>query len=288
MLHVQEPFISSNLLMTPPMTVIVQPQPSNSSRSNKVIEQLSNNYELLQKELVATRTQLEAVRQTKLKHEKETMNYTNSNKAYRTRIKEIMQVIESKQKALDGTKGSSSQLELKVKQLKDEALASRRQLEDLRRREQVLEHDRDVAVREKNQIKHKQHVLQDSIDQLRVRCEREVALLQKDHSVLVDQARYITERNEHMIELITLKLKQRRQHIEHLALMKRQLRSNTEAFVQDVRTHLQALKTEIEESAMQTKDCTHAAIQCRGEVNGLVTRIKTIAAEITASEEQQR
>ncbi|EPB89255.1 hypothetical protein HMPREF1544_03879 [Mucor circinelloides 1006PhL] len=288
MLHVQESFINSSLLMTPPMTVIVQPQPSSSSRSNKVIEQLSNKYELIQKDLAATRAQLEIMRQTKLKHEKDTINYTNSNKVYRNRIKEIMQVLESKQKALEGTKGSSSQLELKVKQLKDEALASRRQLEDLRRREQVLEHDRDVAVKEKNQIKYKQHVLQDSIDQLRVRCDREVALLQKDHSILIDQARYITERNEHMIELISLKLKQRRQHIEHLALMKRQLRSNTEAFVQDVRNHLQALKTEIDESALHTKDCTLAAIQCRGEVNGLVTRIKTIAAEITASEEQQR
>lgn len=58
MLHVQESFINSNLLMTPPMTVIVQPQPSSSSRSNKVIEQLSNKYELIQKDLAATRAQV--------------------------------------------------------------------------------------------------------------------------------------------------------------------------------------------------------------------------------------
>jgi hypothetical protein len=42
----------------------------------------------------------------------------------------------------------------------------------------------------------------------------------------------------------------------------------------------------MEDSALQRKDCIPAAIQCRGEVNGLVTRIKTIAAEITASEER--
>lgn len=58
MLHVQESFINSNLLMTSPMTVIVQPQPSSSSRSNKVIEQLSNKYELIQKDLAATRAQV--------------------------------------------------------------------------------------------------------------------------------------------------------------------------------------------------------------------------------------
>lgn len=214
------------------------------------------------------------------------MNYTNSNKIARNRIKEIMQLLESKQKALDGTKGSSSQLELKVKQLRDEAMASRRQLENLRRREQVLEHDRDMAVKEKNQTKQKQILLQDSIEQLRTRCEREMALLQKDHTVLVDQAKYITERNEYMMGLIALKLKQRRQHIEQLALMKRQLRSNTASFVQEVKNQLQAFKTEIEGSALQTKDSTFAAIQCKGEVNGLLTRIKTIAAEITASEER--
>lgn len=58
MLHVQESFINSNLLMTPPMTVIVQPQPSSSSRSSKVIEQLGNKYELIQKDLAATRSQV--------------------------------------------------------------------------------------------------------------------------------------------------------------------------------------------------------------------------------------
>lgn len=223
-----------------------------------------------------------------MKHEKETTNYTNSNKIYRARIQEIMQVLKSKQSILEGTKGSSTQLEFKVKQLKGEALASRRQLEDLRRREQVLEHDRDIAVKEKNQIKHKQHLLQDSIDQLHVRSEREMALLAKDHSMRMDQAQHISERNEHMIELINLKLKQRRQCLDNLAMMKRQLRSNTEAFVNHVRLNLQALQTEIEQSALQTKDCTLASIQCRGEVNGLVTRIKTIAAEITASEGQQQ
>lgn len=287
MLHVQESFVhTSNLLMTPPITVMVQPQPSSSSRSNKVVEQLSGRLESIYLDIAATRQQLETIRQNKLQHEKDITNNTNSNKVCRTRIKEIMQVLESKQKALEGTKGSSNQLELKVKQLKDEALASRRQLEDLRRREQVLEHDRDVAVKEKNQTKQKQNLLQDSIEQLRVRCEREIALLAKDHSVLIEQSKYITERNECMAELISLKLAQRKNYIENLTMMKKQLQVNTSNFVENVRSHLQALKTEIDQSALQTKDCTMAAIQCRGEVNGLVTRIKTIAAEITASEER--
>ncbi|KAG1177704.1 hypothetical protein G6F70_001760 [Rhizopus microsporus] len=285
MLHIQDSFShTSSLLMSPPIAVVVQPQPSTSSRTNKVLEQLSSKYEAIQNEISTTKAQLETLRQAKLQNEKDTQYYLSSNKVYRDRIKEIMQALESKQKLLDETKKVSSQLELKVKQLKDEALASRRQLEDLRKREQVLEHDRDVAVKEKNQLKHKHHLLEDSVEQLRDRCQREMALLEKDHSLLVEQAKYITERNELMMELINIKLKQRRQHTDNIALMKKQLQANTEMFVGYVNSLLDVLKSEIEKSATQTRDCTSASIQCRGEVNGLLSRIKTIAAEITASE----
>jgi len=58
MLHVQDNFHNSNLLMPPPMTVIVQPQPSNSSRSNKVIEQLNGKLDLVQREISSTRLQV--------------------------------------------------------------------------------------------------------------------------------------------------------------------------------------------------------------------------------------
>jgi hypothetical protein len=56
MLHVQE---TVNLLMTSPMNVMVQPQPSSSSRSIKVIEQLSDKYESIQKDIAATKAQVE-------------------------------------------------------------------------------------------------------------------------------------------------------------------------------------------------------------------------------------
>ncbi|KAG1254056.1 hypothetical protein G6F68_011040 [Rhizopus microsporus] len=285
MLHIQESFAhNSSLLMSPPITVVVQPQPSTSSRTNKVAEQLNYKLDVTQKEIASIRNQLETIRQTKAQNEKDTQYYTSSNKILRTRIKEIMQALESKQKSLDETKRASSELELKVKQLKDEALASRRQLEDLRRREQVLEHDRDVAVKERNQLKRKQNLLGDSVEQLRDRCEKEMVSLRKDHSLLVEQAKLITERNELMMELVHKKLKQRRQQTDNIALVKRQLRTNISAFVSHAKSLLDALKLDVEQSSIKTKDCTSASIQCSGEVNGLLTRMRTIAAEITASE----
>lgn len=62
MLHVQESFAhTSNLLMTPPITVIVQPQPSSSSRSNKVVEQLGGKLESIYMDIAATRQQVKKI-----------------------------------------------------------------------------------------------------------------------------------------------------------------------------------------------------------------------------------
>jgi hypothetical protein len=61
MLHIQESFAhNSSLLMAPmiPPTVPVQPQPSTSSRSIKVIEQLANRLEDVQREIVNTKIQV--------------------------------------------------------------------------------------------------------------------------------------------------------------------------------------------------------------------------------------
>lgn len=59
MLHVQDSFAhTSNLLMSPPMTVIVQPQPSSSSRSNKVVEQLGSKLDSVHRDIAATRLQV--------------------------------------------------------------------------------------------------------------------------------------------------------------------------------------------------------------------------------------
>ncbi|RCH77500.1 hypothetical protein CU098_004066, partial [Rhizopus stolonifer] len=269
MLYVQESFAhSSSLLMSPPMT-ISQPQPL--SPSLKMVDQLTSKYESVQRELAATQIQIESARQVKLQYEKEASNYTNNNKAIRNHIQETMQILESKQKILERTKGSSLALENKVKQLKNQAMTSRAQLEDLRKREQVIQHDRDSALKEKKHLEHQQFLLRDSVKQLRARCDREAALLKKDYGLLVEQINYIKEKSECTMELIEIKLLKRRQTMEHLANTKEQFKLNTEGFVHQVRVQLQALKTEIERSALlPSKDCTtttttttvDAALQC--------------------------
>lgn len=59
MLHIQESFAhNSSLLMSPPITVVVQPQPSTSSRTNKVAEQLNYKLDVTQKEIASIRNQV--------------------------------------------------------------------------------------------------------------------------------------------------------------------------------------------------------------------------------------
>lgn len=59
MLHIQDSFShTSSLLMSPPIAVVVQPQPSTSSRTNKVLEQLSSKYEAIQNEISTTKAQV--------------------------------------------------------------------------------------------------------------------------------------------------------------------------------------------------------------------------------------
>ncbi|KAI9480523.1 MAG: hypothetical protein EXX96DRAFT_563100 [Benjaminiella poitrasii] len=285
MLHVQEPFVvhnSSNLLIsnTTTATVLVQPQPSTSSRSTKVIEQLSIKYETIQKELANTKAQLEMIRQSKLRHEQDFANHTTSNRQHRARIKDIMLLLETKQTNLLDTKRSSANLESKVKQLKDEAHQSRHQLEDLRRRAHVLERDRDEALRQRNQLELERRQLQESVNQSRACCERELAELQDDYHLLVHHADYVRERNKELAELIHVKLGLRRQSIEHMAQLKRQSLANTRSFVDYVEQELNGLT----ESQWSTKGTDLAAVQCREEFHGLLKRIKTAIAEELAAE----
>jgi chromosome segregation ATPase len=193
-----------------------------------------------------------------------------------------MQVLENKQKVLEETKRESTQLENKVKQLKDEALASRKQLDDLRRREQVLEHDRDLAVKEKNQIQYKKNSLQDNITQLQMRCDSEMNVLQSELNHIIYQTKGIIDKNETLVDNITNKIKQRQEHVRSVYLIKRQVRLNTESFAQGIRSNLQSLQTEMNSKSV-TQCTTHTVTQCKTEVNSLVTRIKTIAAEMTES-----
>ncbi|KAI8371700.1 uncharacterized protein BYT42DRAFT_537559 [Radiomyces spectabilis] len=293
MLHVQESIPHSGSFMLSPLLApspVVHPQPSlsTSSRSTRVIEQLQATLDSIQKEVMATKSQLETIRQTKRQYELEAQSYIECNAEYRKSIQELMHILETKQHRLNDTKRSSTDLESKVKKFKDEALASRKQLEDLRRKEQVLERDRNVAVAERDLVVRQQHVLKQSVDMLKSRFDREVVSLKQDLSLVHMQIQTMTEKSQTMVKLMETKVSQRaltrQQLMTQLTLVRRQMENNTQTFLDRIRAELQALLDDVDQSTRQTDNFQFAVTRCRGEVNGLIARIKAYTAETSATD----
>ncbi|KAI9268066.1 hypothetical protein BDA99DRAFT_558247 [Phascolomyces articulosus] len=285
MLHVQESTHSSLLLapmLTPP-SVHPQPTTSTSARTTRVVEQLQDTLDNLQKELISTRSQLETARQAKAQSELDAHNYVESNKKFRGDIQVLMQTLEGKQQILDSTKKSSMTMEAQVKKLRDEALASRKKLEELRRKEQVLERDRNAAVAEKEQTERQHIVLKESVQRLETRFEREVAGLRQDLSLVQSQVQLMSERSQLIATLSEQKIKQcaaeRKELIAGLQAMRGQMQDNLQCFVQQMRTELAPLLDHVNQSSSTIKDFEYSVLRCRGEVNGLVARIRAYTAE---------
>ncbi|KAI7855602.1 hypothetical protein BDC45DRAFT_534396 [Circinella umbellata] len=285
MLHVQESTHSTLLLasMLTPSSVHPQPTTSTSARTTRVVEQLQDTLDNLQKELISNRSQLETARQAKAQSELDAHNYVESNKNYRGNIQELMHTLEGKQQILETTKKSSMAMETQVKKLRDEALASRKKLEDLRRKEQVLERDRNVAVAEKEQTERQHLVLKESVKHLETRFGREVAGLRQDLTFIQTQVQIMTERSQMIVQLSEQKIKQcaaeRKELIAGLQVMRGQMQDNLQSFVQQMRSELAPLLDDINRSTSTTKDFEYSVLRCRGEVNGLVARIRAYTAE---------
>ncbi|KAF7723735.1 hypothetical protein EC973_001711 [Apophysomyces ossiformis] len=285
MLHIQESLSHNNLLLSSILqSQPIHPQPSvSNSRSTRVIEQLQDKLDSVQKEVLSIRKQLESARQVKQQCELESQAYADSNVQYRATIQELIQTLETKQKSLDSTKRSSIHLETQVKKLKDEALASRKQLEDLRRKERVLERDRDMAVAEKGQTERQHLVLRECVQKLSSRFENEVVGLRQDLETVQGQIKVMAERSLILANGVEARIKQRtmerRQLMSQLTAVRTQMEANTQRFVDQVRSELQALMNDVYRTANRTDDFHSAVTKCRGEVSGLVARIRAYTAE---------
>ena len=194
-----------------------------------------------------------------------------------------MQTLEGKQQILDTTKKSSMAMEAQVKKLRDEALASRKKLEDLRRKEQVLERDRNAAVAEKEQTERQHSVLKEAVKRLETRFGREVAGLRQDLTSIQTQVQVLSERGQMIVQLSEQKIKQcaaeRKELIAGLQVMRRQMQDNLQTFVRQMRSELGPLLDDVNRSTSVTKDFEYSVLRCRGEVNGLVARIRAYTAE---------
>lgn len=193
--------------------------------------------------------------------------------------------LETKQKTLDGTKRSSVSMESQVKTLKDEALRSRQQLEALRRREQVLARERDVAVTKKEQWERQQIVLHSALHQLDHRLDREAGALRQQLLVVQERASAMKTTHEQLMAMVVKTMERyvmdRSTRYEQLALAKTNLQCQSQQWIELSRVHLLNLATAIGQSGTTTDEFHVAVNRCRGEVNGLVMKIRayTVAVE---------
>ncbi|ORZ17207.1 hypothetical protein BCR42DRAFT_374349 [Absidia repens] len=254
------------------------PQPSKSSsnsRSNRVIEELQETWDTLQKDLVTIKAQLDSAREAKKNNEQQSKEYVQSNQECRIHIQELMELLESKQQSLDLTKQQSVELENQVKQLKTDALTSRKHLDDLKKRETQLGQDRDAAVLAKARVEQQQKVLQQSIQDMDNRFIKEQQMLKKELDTIQRQLEQVSTRNQLIAEMMVANVENeteaRQELIRQVGIQQKDYGQATGLFVDRIRSELQTLLDEATSLGYLSQEVK----QCQDEVNGLVQRIQS-------------
>ncbi|KAI8332685.1 hypothetical protein BC941DRAFT_381313 [Chlamydoabsidia padenii] len=264
------------------------PQPSKSTsnyRSTRVIEELQETWDTLQKDLITTKTQLDTALEAKKNNEQQSKDYVQSNQECRAQIQELMKLLEDKQQSLDVTKQQSVALENKVKQLKDEAMISRKHLDDLKKRETQLGQDRDAAVLAKACVEQQQKILEQSVLDLDHRSTKEQQQLEKELDTLKHQLDQVSSRNQWMADMMVSVMddetRTRREWIQQMHTQHQQQRQTTKLFIEKIQLELQSLLEQVnslgggDSHSNNTLDLDVEVKQCQDEINGLVQKIQS-------------
>ncbi|KAI8380659.1 hypothetical protein EDC96DRAFT_491759 [Choanephora cucurbitarum] len=252
---------------------------SSSSRTTRVLEELQENLEGIQKELESTKLQLLTVKENKEQSEKENEEFIESNKQLRADIQEIMQVLESKQQLLDSTKKSSVGTENRVKQLKDEALAARKELDDLKRREHTIEKERRTIELLKEKQLQSQKTLEQTVAQSKAEFAKEIQSMEMELASVQDQINTLKQKDmvAEVKEVVEKQSKERQALIQQYHQVQKEIEANNQQFVELVKQELKDLMDQLtqqhDSSSLETE-----VDNCKEDVQGLVSRIKTNAA----------
>ncbi|KAI9007901.1 hypothetical protein CLU79DRAFT_800394 [Phycomyces nitens] len=289
MLHVQESVNHGNILLANMIPgPIIHPQPSTSnSRSAKVIGQLQATLDNLQNELTTAHTQLDAARQAKRMYESQSHHYLETNQDYRANIQDLMQVLTSKQAVVATTKTASTDLEARVKHLKTEAMTSRKQLEDLRKRELVLENDRNTTVAEKALVERQQNVFRESVGSLENRFERETGSIYRDLELIQQHIYGVTSQSEQWAKCLEKQIRtdivRRSQQVREIQASRLRLKANTHYFIERVQKDLQRLMESINQSIANQDSPRQTVEKYKKEMEAMSSRINSYATHTSYS-----
>ncbi|CEG65322.1 hypothetical protein RMATCC62417_02125 [Rhizopus microsporus] len=269
--------------------MLSSPRPaSSSSRSTRVLEELQENLENIQKELENTKQQvnnnnifkaspshmyqLQVARDTKEQYEKENQSFIESNKQLRAEIHEVMQVLESKQQLLDDTKKQYLSNENRVKQLKDEAMAARKELDDLKRRELMIEKERRTVGILKEKLSQQSKLLDQSVTRHQTEFDKEIQAQKELLESIQQETQRLKSLNiaDIVKEKIEKQASERKRLIEDLKRVEEEMEENTQSFIEQIKSDLTALLNHVDTQP----DLSEQVNQCKDAVNSLSVKIK--------------
>lgn len=185
-----------------------------------------------------------------------------------------MQVLESKQQLLDDTKKVYVGTENKVKQLKDEAMAARKELDDLKRREHTIEKECNTIQLLKEKQVHQQQELEKSVAQSQAEFDKEIAALQLELESVHQNIEKMksTDVSKTVRESVEKQAKEREALLKEFNAVQEEIQKNNQEFVSQVQAQLADLMKEYttEEPNLDTE-----ILNCKEDVESLVARIKS-------------
>jgi predicted nucleic acid-binding Zn-ribbon protein len=179
---------------------------------------------------------------------------------------------------MDSSKKLSIEAEGKVKQLKDEAVAARKELDDLKRRERTIEKERDTILAQKEKAAEQSAILQKSISQFEVDAAKEIEALELEVQQVEQKIQDTKQVDVAKVAEESLKkqAEQREEYMKQHETVKAQMEANTKEFVAHIRDALQDLMNEVA-SAPEEEDLGAQVTNCKDDVNSLVSRIQVNA-----------
>lgn len=211
--------------------------------------------------------------------EKENEEFIINNKQLRSDIQEIMQILESKQQLLDSTKKTYITTENKVKQLKDEAMSARKELDDLKRREHTIEKEcNTIQLLKEKQVQQKLQQDQ-SVAQLKSEFEKEL----KELGLELEQVKKEKKRIE-AIDISTLvkeklveQQKKRQVLLDEFNKVQAEIQLNNQQFINQVQEQLADLLNHLPQQDSNAEELENQVINCKQDVDSLISRIKNNA-----------
>lgn len=204
-----------------------------------------------------------------------------SNTKLRGDIQILMQTLASKQQILDSTRAATADKELQVKRLRDEALLSRKQLEDLASKEKELLEARDSAIEHTQRSEREHLIIREAFGSIQRKYQKDIQQLQSDLDDLQRQFQHIRAKTEASMNIMQTQMQRildsRDNDISEAHRLSTCLAQKNQAFAHNTSTQVQQLKHEISIYANQSEYIADKVVGCRDEVNGLIVRVRNYA-----------